>query len=140
MSRRQVGTARAPLEKVEQANIVRLLRSLGAAVYVLGTTRRRTDHHGTMMTAGMCDLVVFMKTRGGVSHQLLLIEVKRTRGGRLSAEQAQFRGLCLQAHVHHIVGGLDVVMAWLVDHQYLRGDQVAHQHAAPAARTASGGR
>lgn len=40
-------------EKVVQTQIVALLRTLGADVYVLGTTRPRGDrHHGTYQSQG----------------------------------------------------------------------------------------
>ena len=49
-----------PLEKEIQADIVKLLETVGAAVYRIGTTRKRGDHQGTMQTAGIPDLVAFV--------------------------------------------------------------------------------
>jgi hypothetical protein len=45
-------------EKVIQQQIVTLLRSIGAQVWVLGTRRKRGDYQGTMQTPGLpdCDL------------------------------------------------------------------------------------
>lgn len=44
-----MASVRVP-EKVVQAHIVQLIRSLGGRAYVLGTRRRSTDFHGTMQT------------------------------------------------------------------------------------------
>jgi len=127
-------TARRPQlrERVEQHGIVMLLRTLGAKVYVSGTTRRKGDYAGTMMSPGIPDVEAFLPARmstgapsGGGTRELLKVEVKAA-GGRLRPEQAEYRDLCAAADVHHIVGGLDTVIAWLIEHHYLRGDQVAH--------------
>lgn len=118
-------------EKVEQAHIVRLLRSLGGQVYVLGTHRRRGDHPGTMQTPGLPDLIAFLPRIPGV----LCVEVKSARG-RLRPEQAAFRASCLAIGppVYHVVGGLNAVLAQLVALGLLRADQVpAHRLPTPAA-------
>ena len=44
------------LEKQIQADIVKLLETVGAAVYKIGTTRKKGDHQGTMQTPGIPDL------------------------------------------------------------------------------------
>ena len=111
-------------ERSEQAGIVQLLRSLGAQVYVLGTTRRRGDHPGTMQTAGLPDLIAFIHTPDQ-HRRLLVIEVK-AKGGRLRPEQEQFRTYCLDANVNHLVGDLDAVIAWLIAEGYLQSNQVPH--------------
>ena len=49
------------LEKHVQADIVKLLESVGAAVYKIGTTRKKGDHQGTMQTAGIPDLLAFVR-------------------------------------------------------------------------------
>ena len=49
-----------PLEKEIQADIVKLLKTVGAAVYTIGTKRKKTDHQGTMQTPGIPDLVAFV--------------------------------------------------------------------------------
>lgn len=77
-------------ERAIQAHVVRLLRHVGCTVWVLGTTRRRGDYHGTMQTAGLPDVIAFLPRAGGV----LFVEVKAP-GGRLRPEQAQFRACCL---------------------------------------------
>jgi hypothetical protein len=128
-------------ETAVQAHIVQLLRTLGARVYVMGTHRRRGDFHGTMQTEGIPDLMAFLPMRDrivgdGVTHreiaiapvkprQFLFIEAK-AQGGRLRPEQKIFRELCLQATVDHVVGGLDAVIAWLVERGYVRADSVPH--------------
>lgn len=111
-------------ERIEQAGIVKLLRSLGATVYVLGMTRRRGDHPGTMQTPGLPDLLAFIR-RPDDGPVLLAIECKAV-GGRLSEAQRGFRALCQQAAVAHVVGGIDAVIAWLLERGYLKADQVAH--------------
>src|SRR3990167_11056267 len=58
MTRR--ATIRRHPERAEQAACLKILRLLGAEVYVLGTTRKRGDHPGTMMTPGLPDLYAFL--------------------------------------------------------------------------------
>ena len=95
-----------PLEKEIQADIVKLLETVGAAVYKIGTTRKRGDHQGTMQTPGIPDLVAF------VNAMQLWIEVKRP-GGKMSQDQRMFRWHALDAGCEHVVGGLDEVLDWL---------------------------
>jgi hypothetical protein len=131
-------------ERAAQTAIKRLLVSLGGEVYVLGTTRRRTDSHfGTMQTPGLPDLIAFMgKPRWCEvwpegQRQLLIVECKADRG-RMSPEQHIFRELAMAARVQHVVGGVDDVIAWLILQRYLKPDQVAHYrtHAASTALAA----
>ncbi len=134
-------------EKGEQQAIVKLLRSLGATVYVIGTRRRRGDYQGTMMSPGLPDLEVFLPMQRGDEMDLpygqwkssrprpfrfLKIEVKAP-GGRLRPEQRVYQELCAVASVDYVVGGLDDVIAWLIAHRYLRSDQVSHGHLKKAA-------
>jgi hypothetical protein len=113
-------------EKAEQAAIVRLLASLGAKVYVLGTRRPAGDYQGTRQTPGLPDVLAFLPLHAArrghfeQSRELLAIEVK-AKGGRLRPEQVVFRELCQQASVAHVVGGLDAVIAWLTARGYLKG-------------------
>ena len=118
---------RPRLERHEQADGVKLLRLLGAAVYVLGTVRPRGDHPGTCMTPGLCDVMAFLPA-GLMARRLLCWEVKSATG-RLRPEQAAFRGQCEAAGVDHVVGDLTALMAWLVAHGYLRADQVSADRA-----------
>jgi hypothetical protein len=56
---------------------------------------------------------------------VLCVEVKAS-GGRLRPEQVAFRQACGEADVAHLVGGLDAVIAWLVDRGYIRAESVPH--------------
>ena len=75
-----------PLEKDIQADIVKMLKTVGAAVYRIGTTRKKGDHQGTMQTPGIPDLVAFVNvpisprpvySRYSIRCVQLWIEVKR---------------------------------------------------------------
>jgi hypothetical protein len=119
-------------ERHEQKAIVGLLSSLGGRVWVLGTTRKKGDHQGTMQTPGMVDCIAFLKRPGDSAREpfaparvLLMIECK-AKGGRLRPEQAMFREMCLEAEVHHVVGGVDAVIAWLVQYGFIKADSVPH--------------
>lgn len=111
------------LEKAEQVDGVRLLRSIGAAVYVLGTVRRRGDHPGTMMSPGLPDVQVFLPQRDG-KRRLLVWEVKRAKGGRLSPEQRAYQTCCLEADVAHVVGPCQALVDWLLREGYVRERQL----------------
>ena len=105
------------LEKDIQADIVKLLETVGAAVYKIGTTRKKGDHQGTMQTPGIPDLVAFVRMPWKVSevrprYVQLWIEVKRP-GGAMSDAQTKFRLHVLEAYCEHIVGGVDEVVDWL---------------------------
>ena len=116
-------TRRQP-EAAEQHAIVQLLCTVGCQVWTLGTHRRRGDYHGTMQSPGLPDLLAFLPRAGG----LLCIEVK-AKGGRLRPEQEVFRNACLACEapwqVHHVVGGLDAVIAYLIALGLLKPEQVA---------------
>ena len=119
-------------EQAEQRAIVQLLRSLGAEVYVFGTKRPRGDHPGTMQSPGIPDVEAFIprpRVSGPLSdrpmRRLVKIEVKAA-GGRLRPAQAVYQQRCQEAGIAHVVGGLDVVIAWLCDHGYARRDQFGH--------------
>ncbi len=99
-------------ERAEQRAIVQLLRSIGASVYVLGTTRRKGDHPGTMQTPGIPDLYVHWPGRVTTFGFAMWIEVKAPKG-RLSEAQKQFQAECRDTDgITHLVGGLDAVIAW----------------------------
>ena len=95
-------------EKTVQADIVRLLETLGFRVWTTGTVRPRGDHPGTCMTPGLPDVLAF--GRG----QLLCVEVK-ARGGQLRPSQVAFRDACMavKGNVFHVVGGVEDVVRWL---------------------------
>ena len=98
----------------------------GRQPYVLGTTRRATDYHGTMQTPGVPDLLAFLPRRAPrYGWQFLVIECKG-RGGRLRPDQVRFEELCRWAEIPHIVGGLDAVIAWLVAQGYVQAESFPH--------------
>lgn len=122
---RQDAQRRRQPERAIQAAGVKLLRSLGAAVYVLGTTRPKGDYHGTMQTPGLPDVLAFLPMQG--VRRLLVWEAKAPKG-RLRPAQAQFAQYCHDADIGHVVGTHDALIAWLIEHGYLRADQVAAHH------------
>ena len=102
-----------PLEKEIQADIVKLLKTVGAAVYKIGTKRKKTDHQGTMQTTGIPDLVAFVKVLSPYPYTVQLwVEVKRPRAV-MSAQQMTFHMHALEAGCEHVTGGVDEVLAWL---------------------------
>ena len=114
------GIVKFPLEKEIQADIVKLLETVGAAVYKIGTTRKRGDHQGTMQTPGIPDLVAFVRIpapSAGYSRVPysveLWIEVKRP-GVAMSDAQTEFCLNALTAGCAHVVGGVGEVLDWLV--------------------------
>lgn len=126
-------TARRQPEAAEQRAIVQLLRTIGCLVWPIGTHRRRGEYQGTMMAPGLPDILAHLPRGMG----LLCVEVK-AKGGRLRPEQEVFRNACLACEapwqVHHVVGGLDAVIAYLIELGLLRPDQVAH-YRVPGAKT-----
>jgi hypothetical protein len=131
-------------EKIIQQQIVTLLRSIGATVYVLGVHRRRGDYPGTMQTPGLPDLYAFLPFSLGVSNRdgvvegsvtpnSVWIEVKAP-GGRLSEAQWAFRIACVTKSIGHVIGGVDEVLAFLVAGGWLKADGVAH-YRRPAAHS-----
>jgi hypothetical protein len=123
-------------ERAEQRAIVQLLAHVGCRTWTLGTTRRRGDYHGTNQSPGLPDIIAHLPDGGGV----LFVEVKAP-GGRLRPEQRDFRELCLLCRspfgVHHVVGGLDAVIAYLVRLGLLKAEQVAHYRVTSATLEAS---
>ncbi|MGE3276753.1 MAG: hypothetical protein AB7O67_16700 [Vicinamibacterales bacterium] len=147
-------TRRRPVqhEKGEQANGVRLLLSMGAKVYTLGTRRSRgrecpncgefvAEHQGTRQTPGIADVFAFLKDQPTMGQpdrrRALWWEVKRRDGGRLSAEQQEFRDLCAAASTDHVAGDVDALVAYLVDRGFLRADRVPHYRLPAGAREGS---
>lgn len=121
-------------ERVVQQQIRQALLSVGAKVYTIGRPPRRDAvFKGTGQTPGIPDLCAFLPKAPldvpspldmyvTCAHQLW-VEVK-AKGGGLRPEQREFQALCQQSGVTHLVGGLDVVLAYLQAHGYLR--EVAH--------------
>jgi hypothetical protein len=115
-------------EKVIQAHIVRLLRHVGCAVYVLGTRRRRGDYHGTMQSPGLPDLIAFLPRHLGV----VFVEVKAP-GGRLRPEQAEFKALAegvmgACGGCYYLTGGLSEAAVFLMTLGLVKPEQIAHYH------------
>jgi hypothetical protein len=117
------------LEKHEQSDGVKLLRSLGGAVYVTGTVRRSTDYQGTGNTAGIVDVHCFlpMPYTSGQTRRLLLWEVKRSIGGALSPAQQDYRAYAMAAGISYVCGDVNALLRWLVDYEYLRADSLTAQ-------------
>lgn len=111
-------------EKVEQAHIVQLIRSVGGRAYVLGTRRRSTDYPGTMQTPGLPDLLTFLPSQGN-GRRVLMIECKAA-GGRLRPEQQAFRDLCCGSNADYVTGNLDAVIAWLCARGYVKAESFPH--------------
>lgn len=129
-------------EKVVQQQIREALIKVGAKVYTIGRPPRRDAvHKGTGQTPGIPDLLVFLPESPrlvpspldrwpdgspvmvATPTHMLWIEVK-AKGGKLREEQAEFQARCRRAGVDHLVGGLDAVLAYLVEHGYV--SEVAH--------------
>ena len=116
-------------ERVEQAHGVKLLRSLGASVYVIGTTRPKGDYMGTCQTPGLPDVFCFLpRNLGG-----LWWEVK-AKGGRLRPEQEQFRLACMACEapnqVHYVTGDANALIEWLMMLGLLKAENVPHYRVA----------
>ena len=135
-------------ERDEQEAVKRLLIAIGAKFYIAGTTRKRGDHQGTMQTPGLADMpLVFLPRykRAGLDrpddggypetmYELVVIEMKsptaaKAKSGGLSTVQAELKHYCQMAGVPYIHGDATAVVQWLIDHAYLRADQVAHYYA-----------
>jgi hypothetical protein len=118
------------LEKFEQAAIVRLLLSMGAEVFVLGTRRPRhtrcrscgaavPESQTTRQSPGLPDLLVYLKRPGGERKlDLLVIECKKF-GTKLRPDQIRFKQFSERADVKHVVGTYDDVLRYLVATGYL---------------------
>lgn len=143
---RRPNLARVP-EKIVQQQIVDALRKVGATVYVLGRPGLRQRpcpackapiavDPGTRQTPGIPDLLAFMPGRYrattesvDVNPHQVWVECK-AQGGRMSDEQVAFREHAQRAGVAHIVGGLDEVLAYLLQRGYVR--EIAHYRKATA--------
>lgn len=111
-------------EKAEQAHGVQLLRSIGAKVYVLGGHRRRGDYQGTMQTEGIADVFAFIPVRGE-SRRIFLAWECKSNGGQLRPEQREFRDLCQDAEIAHVVGPYDALIVWLTSRGLVKTESFA---------------
>jgi hypothetical protein len=131
MRRRRDSAGTVPLEKVEQANILELLKTIGASWYEIGRPRARVCWYckkpskdmGMRQTPGIPDLWVFLPVKKNQAElwrpTFLWIEAKRAKGGRLSDEQRTFRDDCQQRGIPHVDGSYDRVVEWLQAHHFL---------------------
>lgn len=103
-------------EKQEQAAIVKLLHMLGGQVWVLGTRRPKGDYPGTRQTPGLPDLIAAIPR--GHDWRRVEIEVKAARG-RVSPAQRHYRSMADACGIDHLLGGLDVIIAWLEEQGYV---------------------
>lgn len=128
-------TRRQP-EKAEQGAIVRLLSMLGR-VWVLGTRRRRgsrcpacgafvPEDQATRQSPGLPDVIAFLEGAGSGAAPTLLFDEVKAADGRPSPDQKDFAQCCRAANVPHVMGNLDATIAWLIEHEYLRRDQVPY--------------
>lgn len=119
---------RAPLEKVEQAHICKLVSNLGGKPYVIGTRRRKDDYQGTMQTPGIADLWISLPAREFPTPLPAIVlwwETKRI-GGRRTPDQVEFGDRCVAANQPYGWGTCNDFVAWLIEHGRLKADQVAH--------------
>lgn len=125
------------LEKFQQHDGCKLLASLGADIYTLGTRRSKgkpcpkcktfvPEDQGTRQTPGIADVLAFLPEKNGNPPIALWWEVKHADGGRASADQIRFAELCRRSSQAHCLGPLDALYAWLIENRYLRPDQVPH--------------
>jgi hypothetical protein len=116
-------------ESLHQAQIMNLLRSIGAQPFTIGTRRRRGDFQGTCQTPGLPDIFSFLPApplSTNVTPALSVwVEVKGA-GGRLRPEQIAFRAQCERARQAYVVGGVDQVASFLISGGWLKADNVAH--------------
>jgi len=123
-------------EKVVQRDCIALYVAIGCHysakdetdIYVLGTRRRRGDHQGTMQTPGICDLWVFLPAcaplakPGAVTPTCVWHEVK-AEDGVPSEAQLRFQQKCFNRGIAHVMGGVDALTAFLIQHGFLVGDR-----------------
>jgi len=117
-------TQRIP-EKALQVQGVKLLRMIGAAVYVIGTTRRKGDYPGTMQSPGLPDILAFLPTNASDVALQLWWEVKAA-GGRATPEQLAFAEHCARTSQAYVRGDLDALVAWLVAYGFLPAKNLPH--------------
>lgn len=129
----RMAAGRVP-EKVVQEQIIKLLKSIGAFVNVIGHPPPRDGrrHFGTGQTAGLPDLYAFLPLKADRDSlgAALWVEAKAA-DGELRAEQDAFRTRCRERSIPHVYGDLNAVIAWLMEHEYLKRDGVAHYRRPP---------
>lgn len=125
------------LEKFQQHEGCKLLSSLGAAIFVIGTRRSRgkpcpncktfvAEDQGTHQTEGIPDVFAILPARGGQPSIGLWWEAKHADGGRTSKAQQEFSRLCQVANIAHCRGPLNALFAWLIANGRLKAENVPH--------------
>jgi len=126
-------------EKAVQQHIVQLLRTIGAQVWVLGTTRSTgrkcpacaawvpSLDMGTRQTPGIPDIYAILPhVHGDVGDKVgMWIECKAS-GGRPSPEQRQFALAVVQTGTPYVMGDLDDIIALLIQMGRLDRKNVPH--------------
>lgn len=132
-------------ERGEQQAGFDLLTSLGAKVYVLGTTRAKkcwqcgavTKDFSTRQTPGISDVYAILPVprhhadHGVFSGRLLWWEAKApagpgVRAGVASKDQEDFRAFVLEAGGEHVLGPLDALFEFLIAGGWLLEKNVPH--------------
>lgn len=127
------------LEKVVQAQLVKLYVSVRGKVYVLGTRRakppkgvvlttpeQKRQWYSTRQTPGIADLFIVLPPPPGGTRKLALWHEAKTKDGRLSDDQKEFRDLVVGADLAHVAGGYDDAIRFLVGRGYLDQKNVPH--------------
>lgn len=105
-----------PLEKTEQANIVKLVTALSGTAYEIGRPRPRTDEHqGMRQTPGVADLWIVLPIARGVDAIGLWWETKSEVGERSEA-QDEFAMWCHRAKTPYGYGTCADFVVWLQQH------------------------
>lgn len=128
-------------EKVEQQHIVYTLRLFRFQVYVVGhpSPNDGRKFRGTGQTAGIPDLFAFSPRRDirldeeerddlcAPVRDFVWVECKR-HGGQMSDGQREFQQLAREVggRMHHVVGTLDAVIAWLIETRWAKPEQFTH--------------
>lgn len=126
------------LEKVEQAHIIQLALTVGCEVTVFGTVRRGSTcpkcgewvqgHMGTQQTPGIPDLEIWLPERASTiagQRELVKWETKAV-GGRLSADQQEYRDLCAIAGVTWGSGPYAAFEQFLVARGLVKAENIPH--------------
>jgi hypothetical protein len=95
---------REPMEDDEQDDVVKLYRAFGCRVYNFSQKRP------SKQTDGIPDLVVFCEA----ASLSWWHETKRTKSGKLSPAQVDFREACELTDTEHVAGGLRAAREQLV--------------------------
>lgn len=124
------------LERGEQANGVKLLQMIGAAVYVSGTNRPKPNpgcpvclrNQSTRQTPGIPDVEAFLPNSRVTLRVPTLLKWECKAPGKgaeaMSVAQDVYRQMCDRTGVWHVVGDYTALMQALVSRGYLREQDV----------------